>query len=227
MNTTHDHPTDHPFGRRMHPFGPAVRDRMRAAFEDAGVTRRQWHLLTALESTPSTVAELEDAKRRRRQERCASKDAAGHDGADRATTEHDAATATEHSTVGDARSTDAPQGPRFGRFGRRGFGPGFGPFGRGFGPGFGPHLGHHGHGAHPGRRGVERSIPDLLAGLQTRGWVEHDTDTWRLTEAGATDVASIRESLTAARASMRDGISDEDWDTAMSVLQRVAANARR
>lgn len=225
MNTTHDHPNDHPFDRRLHPVGQAMRVRMRAAFEDAGVTRRQWHLLTALESTPSTVAELEEAKRLRREERCAPKDASRQDGAERSSTEHDAA--AEHATNGDARSADAPGGPRFGRFGRRGFDPGFGPLGRGFGPGVGPHFGHLGHHGHPGPRGVERSIPDLLEGLQSRGWVEQDAETWRLTETGATAVASIRESLTAARASMRDGISDEDWDTAMSVLQRVAANARR
>lgn len=217
MNTTHDHPKHHPFGRRMHPFGPAMRDRMRAAFEDAGVTRRQWHLLTALESTPSTIAELEEARRARREERCAPEDAAADDGADRESTEHTAAGEA-------APAPDAPRGPRFGRFGRRGFGPGFGPFGRGFGPGFAPHFG---HGGHPGRRDAERPIADLLAGLQTRGWVERDAETWRLTETGATAVASIRESLTAARAGMREGISDEDWDTAMSVLQRVAANTRR
>jgi DNA-binding MarR family transcriptional regulator len=171
----------HPFGRGMPPFGPAMRDRMRAAFEDAGVTRRQWRILSALESAPSTAAAI-DAQR------------------------------------------DAASGP--GRFGRRGFGPGFGPFGRGFGPGFGPH--HGGRDGHrDGHRDDRRPTADVLAGLETRGWVQREDDTWSLTDAGSAELARIRESLDAARASLREGISDDDWSTAMSVLERVAQNSRR
>ena len=225
--------------RTLHTAGPEFRDRMRAAFEDAGVTRQQWHILNALEDGPVTAESIDELAERRHRRR--GKDAA--------------AAASEASAPLDfIDPTDGPDdlghsGHPFagapGRFGRRSFGPGFGPFGRGcgrgFGPAFGAGFGHgHGFGPHGSQHGHRRPAAEVLAGLAERGLVQRtdtstDTSTdaasagneWMLTETGVAELARIRTKVTAMKASLRDGISAEDWDTAMSVLQRVAENSRR
>jgi hypothetical protein len=67
----------------------------------------------------------------------------------------------------------------------------------------------------------------VLGGLAERGWVSLDGETWSLTESGAAELARIGEKVSAVTAGLREGISDDDWATAMSVLRRVAKNARR
>ena len=229
--------------RTLHAAGPEFRDRMRATFEDAGVTRQQWRILNAIEDGPTTAESIDESAERRHRGR--GKDAA-------------AATPEASAPLDLADPTDGPDdlghsGHPFagapGRFGRRGFGPGFGPFGRGFGRGFGPGFGPafgagfghgHGFGPHGGQHGRRRPAAEVLAGLAERGLVQRtdtstDTSTdaasagseWMLTETGVAELARIRTKVTAMKASLRDGISTEDWDTAMSVLQRVAENSRR
>lgn len=202
MKTTTDHHDLRGLRRSLHAVGPDLRDRMRATLEDAGVTRQQWRILAALEHAPASAAELdEQAKRRHRGRPAADADASSPERAD------------EHDHRGHPFG-----GP--GRFGRRGFGPGFGPFGRGFGPG-------HGFGPHADRHGRRRPTAEVLGGLAERGWVSLDGETWSLTESGAAELARIGEKVSAVTAGLREGISDDDWATAMSVLQRVAKNARR
>ena len=221
--------------RTLHAVGPEFRDRMRATFEDVGVTRQQWHILNALEDGPVTAESIdESAERRHRRRR---KDAAA------AASEASAPLDFTDPTDGpdDLSRSGHPFAGAPGRFGRRGFGPGFGPFGRGFGRGFGPTFGAgfgHGHGLGPngGQHGRRRPAAEVLAGLAERGLVQRtDTSTdadsagneWMLTETGVAELARIRTKVTAMKASLRDGISTEDWNTAMSVLQRVAENSHR
>lgn len=197
-------PTDtRPIGWWLAAIGPALRDRMRSTLEDAGVTRRQWRILTVLERGPATAEQLEDAlppKGRRRGDHRPDHSADGpHAGHDDAPT--------------------APAAPAFGFGGRRGHR--FGPFGRrGAGPAFCHGFGH-GHGPHQ-----HRPTPELLAGLADRGWVEQADDAWRLTALGAAEHDRILAKVTAVRSAVREGIDDDEWATAMSVLERVAANLR-
>jgi len=208
MNTTQTPHDLRGFRRTMHAVGPELRDQLRAALEDAGVTRQQWRILAALEHGPATAAELDDAAKRRHR---------GRGKASAGTATDAAADAVDGAEPAEGDHRGHPFGGP-GRFGRRGFGPGFGPFGRGFGPGFGPHAGH---------RAGRRPTADVLTGLAERGFVSLDGDTWSLTETGAAELARIGEKVSAVTAGLREGISDDDWETAMSVLQRVAANARR
>ena len=224
MNTTQTPHDFRGFRRTMHAVGPELRDQLRAALEDAGVTRQQWRILAALERGPATAAELDEAAKRR------------HRGHHRPADVPDAplgAEAPADQTVADeTRDEHGRPGHPFGgrgggRFGRRGFGPGFGPFGRGFGPDFGP-----GFGPHADRHGRRRPTAEVLGGLAERGWVSlNGTDpsgeTWTITETGAAELARISEKVSAVTAGLREGISDDDWATAMSVLQRVAKNTRR
>ena len=224
MNTTTSPHNFRGFRRTMHAVGPELRDQMRAALEDAGVTRQQWRILAALENGPATADAIDEAakRRHRRRRKDSAAAGAGTDGVD------------SPEQTDDRNHLGHPfGGGGVGRFGRRGFGPGFGPFGRGFGPGFG-----HGHGfgpgfgPHAGPHGRRRPTSEVLDGLAERGFVSRDgvdagTAAWTLTESGTAELARITAKVTAVTASLRDGISDDDWASAMAVLQRVAANTRR
>lgn len=201
-------------GRRLRRIDPALRGRMHAALEDAGVTRRQWRILAALEDAPHSTDELEAAEHahtRRHRGRDADPDreaACGHEHRnDREPAEGGARLPLGRGGSPRARRWFAPI--------HRGFGPGpYGGFGPGLRGGFGPH------------RAPRRPVAELLAGLETRGWVERDGDAWRLTATGATESARIRTAIDAARARVREGVSDDDWATTLRVLDRVAENLR-
>lgn len=189
-------PTDaRPLGWWLHAITPALRHRMRATLEDAGVTRRQWRILTSLHAGAKSVDE-------------------------RAGAESGAPVGLRRDASADGRQAVGFPFTRHGRFDHA-----FAPFGR---QGFGPHR---------GERGPRRPLTEILAGLAERGWVEpvdsepgnddHRGDAWRLTPTGEAEHDRILAKVSAVRATVRENISDEDWATTMSVLERVAGNLRR
>lgn len=200
-------PTDsRPLGWWLHAIGPALRDRMRATLEDAGVTRRQWRILTSLHARAKTVEELQAALPPRGR-RAGAEDAAGP---------------TPDPDRGDrmhpfSRGGHGRFGRRFGSFAREGAGAD-GRAAVGAGVAAEPHWGS----AHS-----SSALAEILDGLAERGWAERDGEAWRLTPVGEAEHDRILAEVGAVRAAVREGVSDEDWATAMSVLARIAANLRR
>lgn len=72
-----------------------------------------------------------------------------------------------------------------------------------------------------GPREIARAVDQLLA----RGWLATDGDgRLLLTDAGREAKARIRQLVTELRAQIHEGISDEDYVTALKVMRRMIRN---
>jgi DNA-binding MarR family transcriptional regulator len=71
----------------------------------------------------------------------------------------------------------------------------------------------------------EPTMRPYVDGLADRGWVTRTGDgDITLTDAGRDAHARTAERMLAARARVVEGLSNDDYDTLMSLLQRVAGN---
>jgi DNA-binding MarR family transcriptional regulator len=69
-----------------------------------------------------------------------------------------------------------------------------------------------------------RECPPLLDELAARSWVEPQGGTYRLTTAGRTTLKALEERVTAHRAVMFAGVTDEDYRITVQTLARITGN---
>lgn len=69
-----------------------------------------------------------------------------------------------------------------------------------------------------------RTIEQLLDGFVDRGWAARDDVSYELTAEGERVHDAVLKNVQMVRASVTDGISDDDYATTMSTLERIARN---
>lgn len=78
-----------------------------------------------------------------------------------------------------------------------------------------------------GTAGLLAGYPNEISDLRLRGWLSPDgSGGWTVTVEGRRQYAQLVEALAAARERLTDGIDDDDYATAIRVLETVERNLR-
>lgn len=71
---------------------------------------------------------------------------------------------------------------------------------------------------------AEPTAGPVLADLRTRGWLEHDADTLRVSETGREAHARLHSAVTATRERLTAGLTAEQYVATVGVLRQMALN---
>lgn len=79
-------------------------------------------------------------------------------------------------------------------------------------------------GGKPEGEGIAESAVEQLDELIESGWVTRVEGSYRLTDSGSTAFERVREVVTSTRERVADGVSPEEYDRTLDVLERMARN---